>query len=82
MCELPLHWKTCERHDVLHMTTARTTSTEAPRADWDLLTRRSVALCRKDPSRWEACMQLADDEEAAGIDPLIAVERALLAFDG
>ncbi|MBC7375570.1 MAG: hypothetical protein H7323_16400 [Frankiales bacterium] len=47
-----------------------------------MLTLRSVALCRKDPSRWEACMQLADDEEATGIDPLLAVERALLAFDG
>lgn len=65
------------------MTTTRTTTiAEARGGAWDLITRRSAALCRKDRSTWEACMQLADSAEAAGVDPLLALERALLAFDG
>lgn len=64
------------------MTTTRTTTTEARTAAWDLVTRRSAALCRKDRSIWETCMQLADSAESAGVDPLLALDRALLAFDG
>lgn len=49
-------------------------------ATWTDLTARSVALCKKDPVRWRACADRSDQSEAAGVDPLTAVRRALEEF--
>jgi len=46
-------------------------------AQWAELTRRLVALHRRDPARWQECTARSDALEAQGVDALTAVRQAL-----